>query len=913
MQTTCFSLDRQWRFTCEPQTVLPKTINHGTIYAFAKGNGAQGPAALCFDDSAWEEVTLAHDWQHTVPFDLTGIPSHGYHPSGVCWYRRTFLLEPEDAQQEIELCFDGISGISDLYCNGTKLLHNESCYNGFSLSITDIAHFGSNPNIIAVRVDKTVWEGWWYEGCGINRHCTLQKHPRLHVAHDGLWVKPQRMSEGKWRVDCEATISNASPTPAKGELTLQIEGPSAPASKALPIALGAYEQCAFSMHFTVSSPQLWDIEEPALYKLHAAVVSAQGTDLAQTQFGFRTLRVDADSGFWLNDRPVKLLGTCNHQDHAGIGAAIPKELWRYRLNLLKQMGSNAYRCSHNPPPPELLELCDEMGILVMDENRCFSTADDALALLRSMVRRDRNHPCVVMYSLFNEEPLQGTPIGKRLALHQMAEVKKLDDTRPVLGALDGGIFEDLGANHCLDITGINYHTNNFDAFHQKYPHQPLISSELASAFATRGQCLTSPAAQVFGNYDEDCAAWGETAREANQAVLSRPYVMGMFIWTGFDYRGEPTPYEWPSVSSHFGIMDTCGFPKDVYYLYQAFWKKEPCLHLFPHWNHPAGTCVRIMAYSNLEQIELFLNGRSLGSQPNSPAVPAEWQVPFEAGTLLAKGYRNGECIISAKRETAGKPVKLLFQSAMPCLYPDTDSVAAVTLFAADSEERECPTAKSLLTVEVEGGKLLGVGNGNPNDHGPDISNTCRLYHGRCQLIVSALPNATQLTLHASARGLHAATLTLPIHERPALADLPASDVHVLDGWRMSHTLTHERPDPAQALGVGDMNSMESVSFIGTPQAAMDGCNGLYGLYQAPVELGRAGEKRRLVFARVRGFIEVYLDAQLLCSQSCPDDHRLEAVIPPDACGSQRISVIVQNNTADGRAGILDPVLLITTK
>lgn len=913
MQTTWFSLDRKWRFTHSLQSVLPKFLTHETVYAFSKGNGAQGAAMLNFDDSAWEEVTLPHDSQHELPFDLTGIPSHGYLPSGACWYRRTFLLDPSDAEAEIQLIFDGISGISDIYVNGTKLLHNESCYNSFALSLSDIANFGVTPNLITVRVDKTTWEGWWYEGCGINRHVWLVKHPRLHIVKDGLWIKPVKVSGEKWRVDCEFTLSNTSANALCGTLHASSLDPKGTkqAAIALPVSLASYEQRTYCASFETSNPDLWTLDSPALYKLHAQVISEQGTDEANVRYGYRTIRVDSETGFYLNDIPVKLLGTCNHLDHAGVGSAVPKDLWRYRLSMLKEMGSNAFRCSHNPPPPELLELCDEMGILVMDENRSYSTAPDALQLLASMLRRDRNHPCVVMYSLFNEEPMQGTAKGQRLALHQMAELKKLDDTRPILGAFNGGFFEEIGAGTCLDITGINYYVDSYDEFHQKYPYQPMLSSESASAFATRGQVESNTKAQVFGNYDEDCAAWGQTARDANIAVLSRPFVMGLFVWTGFDYRGEPTPYEWPSVSSHFGIMDTCGYPKDVYYLYQAFWRKEPCLHILPHWNHPKGKLVRVMAYSNCDEVELFLNGRSLGKQTNDLANPPSWHVPFEKGTLSANGYTGGNCTVTDKRETAGAAAKLCLQSLMPALYSDPDSVIAVTVFAADEQDLECPTAKNRISITIDGGDLLGVGNGDPNSHDPDISSSCNLFHGRCQLLVRAKHGAKKVMIRAASHALRPSELTMTVTDRPFPPALMPTAMRTIDGWRASHNALSQRPDPAVTLSINDMNSMEPITFEGTPQRILEDKDGMYCLYQAKADVGDVSTKRYLIISRARGFVEVFANTLPLGSKHCFIDDRIEIEIPSSYVGVCHFSIIIQNHTVDKRAGILDPITIVS--
>jgi beta-galactosidase len=531
MQQQRFCLDRGWRFTKTPHSVLPRIITHDTVYGYAKGDGAQGPAMLNFNDADWLTVDLPHDWQHTEPVDMTGVVSHGYQRTGVSWYRRTFLMDAADAGGEVFLTFDGISGISDVYVNGAKLRHNESCYNGFTLRLTDILNFGATPNVIAVRVDKTSWEGWWYEGCGINRHVWLHLRPWLHLAEDGVWVKPV-CENGAWRAELEWTLENGGPDAFAGTLTAEVTAPDGSAvwRSELPVGAAGFSTVIVSAVCPVDSPVLWDIDMPRQYTLRTALATPAGQDEATTRFGLRETRFDANEGFFLNGRPLKLFGVCNHLDHAGIGTTIPRDLWRYRVQLLKGMGCNAYRCSHNPPPPELLDVCDELGLLVMDENRSFSTSEAALELLRAMVRRDRNHPSVILYSLFNEEPMQGTSKGRRIAMRQRAEVRRLDDTRACMGALNGGMFEPDGAATALDVTGVNYFLDSFDRFHALHPDQPMLSSETVSAFATRGCVENDTAEQVFGNYDKPTRTGARRCAKprggASQAVHG-----GLFVWT----------------------------------------------------------------------------------------------------------------------------------------------------------------------------------------------------------------------------------------------------------------------------------------------------------------------------------------------------------------------------------------------
>lgn len=906
-----YCLDRNWRFTKTPHGVLPRIITHDTVYAFAKGDGAQGPAMLNFNDEDWQCVDLPHDWQHTEPFDMTGVVSHGYQRTGVSWYRRTFIMDAADADGDILLTFDGISGISDVYVNGAKLLHNESCYNSLSLRLTDILNFGATPNVVAVRVDKTTWEGWWYEGCGINRHVWLEKRPWLHIAAEGVWVKPV-YNDGTWNAQIEWTLENAGSEAYQGTLEAEVISPEAQTVHrfTLPVAAEGFGRATLTAACPVDNPVLWDLEKPSLYTLRTALSSPAGTDRNSTRFGLRKTRFDAREGFFLNDKPVKLLGVCNHMDHAGIGATIPRDLWRYRVQLLKGMGCNAYRCSHNPPPPELLDVCDELGMLVMDENRSFSTSVYALELLESMVRRDRNHPSVILYSLFNEEPLQGTPKGKRLALRQQANVRMLDDSRPCIGAFNGGMFEPDGAATVLGVTGINYFLDSFDRFHELFPNQPMLSSETVSAFATRGCVETDEAAQVFSNYDEACADWGETVRQANTAVLARPFMMGLFVWTGFDYRGEPTPHEWPSVSSHFGVMDACGFPKDTYYLYRAYWTRMPSVHVLPHWNHRRGAEVRVMAYANCDEVELFLNGRSLGRQVNDMAVQTTWHVKFEPGELKAVGYNGGRPVAEDTALTAGTAVRLRLDAPMQKLYPDTDSLAVINLSCEDEHGVFCPKEKARLAITVEGGRLLGVGNGDPNCHDRDDDTRVRLFNGRAQALVAADGTAPQLRVIVSGERFGDASIILPVGQRPFPSSVPTANMRVINGWRVSHTASVEKPDVTVEPTFSDVNAMEPVTFTGTWQTVLEGHPEEYALYRARADIGPSSRGRHLVLSSVQGTVEVYVNHKMLRRQECFVKNRMEVELPLSLFGECHLTIILQNQTVDRHASILEPICLV---
>ncbi len=648
-----FSMDRDWSFQEGEHTVLPQNRSHDVVYSFSKAGGAMGVCASDFDDSAWQRVDLPHDMQHEQPMKPeTASPNHGYREGDCCCYRKRFLLPKEAAQGSVRLVFDGVQGVSDVYFNGSKLYHSQSGYTSFTVDLSDIASYGQTPNLLVVLVDGRGWEGWWYEGIGINRHVWLELLPKAHVATDGVWISPV-LKGRRWQADCEITVENLAPEKARFTVEGEVLAPDGQ-----PIAhrsgrgeAEAYREETLRFSFPIEDAKLWSPDSPTLYTLVTRVISGEDIDERRTRFGLRTLRFDANEGFFLNEQPMKLLGTCNHHDHAGIGSALPDDVWRYRIARLKEMGCNALRCSHNNPAPEVLDLCDEMGLLVMDENRWFGTSQAHLGMLRDMVRRDRNHPCVILWSAFNEEPWQGNGKGRRLAQRQMAEIKRLDTTRPVLGAFSGGLLDDDGAADIYDILGVNYAVGIYEELHRKYPSKPIVSTETVSAFATRGQTEFDDAAQVFDNYDIHAADWGETVREAAKAIMPRKWVCGLFVWTGFDYRGEPTPYVWPSVSSHFGVMDVCGYPKDTFWLYRAYFLKEPVLHLLPHWNQQPGQSVRVMAYTNCDEVELVQDGVSRGKQAVDPYIQPSWELTWAEGTIEAIGYKGGVEVIRDKRET----------------------------------------------------------------------------------------------------------------------------------------------------------------------------------------------------------------------------------------------------------------------
>jgi beta-galactosidase len=478
----------------------------------------------------------------------------------------------------------------------------------------------------------------------------------------------------------------------------------------------------FTSVLTVANPKLWSLETPYLHKLVSTVISGgKVVDHYETTFGIRTIRFDANEGFFLNGKHVKLQGTNNHQDHAGVGNAVPDSLLEFRMAKLKEMGSNAYRTSHNPPSPELLDICDRVGMLVLDEHRMMGTSPEIMDQLKRLIVRDRNHPSVILWSVGNEEwALEWSETGKRLTTAMQAYVKRLDPTRRVTVAVSGS----GGGNSLVtDVFGFNYYMqNDIDKMHSMFPDRPVVGTEESSSNNTRGVYVEDREHQHLVAYDHKATPKHATVEEAWTFHASRPFSAGMFIWTGFDYRGEPTPFGWPAVSSQFGLLDTCGFFKDNAYYLQSWWKTAPMLHLLPHWNWQGkeGQVIDVRAYSNAEEVELSLNGRSLGRKSMRPNSHLQWDVKYEPGTLIARGYAKGKEVAHDSIETTGPAAALQLIPNESSINADSEDVSVVTVRVNDAKQRMVPTAENEVSFSLSGsGRIIGVGNGDPSSHEPD--------------------------------------------------------------------------------------------------------------------------------------------------------------------------------------------------
>lgn len=697
----------------------------------AKTGFATGAAAAEFDDRAWRELDLPHDWAVETPFDGRASGSHGskaigrhFPEASVGWYRKTFPIPAADLGKRISLEFDGVFRDCQVWVNGHYLGREESGYTSFVHNLTECLNYGGH-NVVAVRVDASLEEGWFYEGAGIYRHVWLVKTNPVHIERYGTCVT-SKVSGSVAEVTVRTALRNESLESTGVRITQTIidsAGKQVARTKSDEVKLPIGERQEPTLAVNVEQPQLWSLETPQLYQVVTELHAGNKLlDKDVTSFGIRTIEFDPEKGFFLNGNHVRLHGVNNHQDHAGVGGAIPDALQEFRIARLKEVGCNAYRCSHHPPSPELLDCCDRLGMLVIDENRAMGTSAPQLQQLEQMIRRDRNHPSIILWSIGNEEwGIEGNEKGERVASTMQALVQRLDPTRRVTVASSGNWGG--GVSIPIDVMGFNYYTHgNTDEFHQQFPTKPSIATEEGSTFSTRGVYFEDRARQHLTAYDENCPDWGSLARNGWGHYANRNYVAGVFIWTGFDYRGETTPFEWPAISSQFGILDTCGFRKDNSYYYQAQWTDTPFVHLFPHWNWSGKERqpIRVWAHSNCDQIELFLNDRSLGRQDIQRNSHAEWRVPYEPSALLAKGWRDGVQVAEKRIDTTGPAVGIKLTPHRSFLNADGHDVAIVTVEAVDAEGRHVPTADHEISFQLTGaGRFAGVGNGDPSSHEPD--------------------------------------------------------------------------------------------------------------------------------------------------------------------------------------------------
>lgn len=728
--------DNGWKFAFGNASDPAKDFGCGTEYFnyLTKANSGhnEGPYCNKFDEGRWEakwtDVTLPHDWVVDLPFDKNASHSHGYKTVGykypetsIGWYRKTFFIPKEDAGKHISLQFDGIFRDARVWVNGFYLGTEPSGYATQVYGISEYLNYGGD-NLVTVRVDATFEEGWFYEGAGIYRHVWLDKANPLHVAPFGTFIYASLNDNfDEASVTVETTVDNKSLESADYEVHNTLVAPDGKITRFTVCAekgLLPKSERLTSVTATIEEPLLWDIDNPNLYTLITEIVKEGATiDVKTTKTGIRDARFDADEGFLLNGKSVKLKGVNLHQDHAGVGAAIPDALQAYRLRELKKYGVNAYRSSHNPMSPAMIEACDSLGIIVIEENRLIGINDEHIRLLKNMIHRDRNHPSIVVWSIGNEEwSTEWNDFGKRIAESMREYCHRLDPTRPMTVATAGG----PSIIAPVDVAGYNYVIQNpIDRHRADYPDRKAVGTEETTGCGARGIYYDDHANGLMKAINRTVSGPDSIYNAIERGwkfYAERPWLGGLFYWTGFDYRGEPNPMAYPATGSQFGFLDYCGFPKDEAFYIKSWWTSEPVLHIFPHWNLKGheGENVEIWAYSNMDEIELFVNGKSLGRKQMPINGHLSWNAIYEPGYVKAVGYKNGKKNMETKIETTNAPSKLALSADRSTIQADNMDVAVVTVRVLDNKNRFVPDANINIDITAEGPiRILGVGNGDP--------------------------------------------------------------------------------------------------------------------------------------------------------------------------------------------------------
>ncbi|WP_370174306.1 sugar-binding domain-containing protein [Leeuwenhoekiella palythoae] len=750
---------------------------------------------------SWRSLNLPHDWsiEGTFNEEHPTKPEGGALPAGIGWYRKTFTVPKDWKNKSVAIEFDGVYRNSEVWINGKYLGKRPNGYISFSYDLSDYLNHGNEPNVIAVKVDNSSQpNSRWYTGSGIYRNVRLIATQKLHIAHWGTSVKTPLVTTEMAEVELAVKLQNDSEIDKVYRIVSQIFN-----SKNQQVAritskertILAKKTDSITGTTTIENPQLWSIQEPNLYNIVTTIYeNDKAVDTYQTPLGIRFFDFNAKNGFSLNGIATKILGVCLHHDNGALGAVANIHAIRRKLEILKEMGVNGIRTAHNPPSLELLKLCDEMGFIVQDE--AFDVwsqkkvAEDYhkdweewhIKDLQDLIRRDRNHPSVFMWSIGNEIREQFDSTGIALTKELVGLVKELDETRPVTCALTENIPEKnfIYQSGALDVLGFNYKHKDYQYLPERFKGEKLIASETMSALATRGHYdLPSdtikrwpPAhnADFDGNsdftvtaFDKVSAYWGSTHEETWKTVKDLDFIAGLYVWTGFDYLGEPIPYPYPARSSYFGIVDLAGFPKDVYYMYQSEWTDKSVLHVFPHWNWNEGQEIDVWAYyNNADEVELFLNGNSLGKRfKTDNDLHVSWKVKYSPGVLKAVSKKDDKIILEREVITSGKPAKLKLSADKAELVNDYYDIAYVTIEVLDTENNSVPEAKNTIDIKVSGGaKLVGVDNGYQANLDSFKSNSVRVYNGKAIAILQSNGKLEDIILEATSQNLENEKLQL---------------------------------------------------------------------------------------------------------------------------------------------------------
>jgi beta-galactosidase len=790
--------------TASAQT--PRRASFDADWKFNLGD-ADGADKPDLDDSKWRTLDLPHDWmiegvtgkdpsKMDGPFDRKspGGDGNGWLDGGVGWYRKTFTIPAADKGKHIAIDFDGVYMNSEVWLNGVSLGKHPYGYTSFEYDLTPHLKYGDEKNVIAVRAEVVQPCSRFYSGAGIYRNVWLVTTNAVHVAHWGTYVT-STIENDKATIVENVTVVNDGPEPVSFVIASTLIDPDGKSPDAIftsPVKLAPGKSETILANLYVFNPKRWSIDSPLLYKLPTEVkIGDKVVDHIETTLGIRTIEFTVDDGFHLNGKRVQIQGVCDHHDLGCLGAAVNRRAIQRQLEVLRSFGVNAIRTSHYPPAPELLDLCDEMGFIVMDE--AFDEWKDSKTQygygqffdewserdIVSMVHRDRNHPSIVMWSIGNEIPEQRSKNGEAMATRLADIVKREDPTRPTVSAMNSaGAALKSGFSKPLDIFGVNYNIGFYDN-PEVHGKKPMLGSETASALSSRGEYGLKLGAdgkiQMPKEFNHQCSgydinkpSWGNLAQTSLEAFKTHPWMAGEFVWTGFDYIGEPTPFNWPSRSSYFGIVDLAGFPKDRYYLYKSQWTNEPVVHLLPHWNWEqfAGKEIPVWCFTNADSVELFLNDKSQGEKTwatDKKDLHLEWQVPFAPGTLKAVGKKDGKIIATDIIKTAGKPAKILLKADRSEIKPAGRDLSFVTVSVVDADGNICPTAGDEIKFTVEGpGKIAGLDNGDATNHESFQGSQHKVFNGLGLVVLEAGKTAGEIHLTATGDELAPASISIAV-------------------------------------------------------------------------------------------------------------------------------------------------------
>jgi len=765
----------------------------------------------------WRTLNLPHDWSIEGQFDEKSPAGYGGGSlnGGLGWYKKSFKVALENKEKITSIIFDGVYRNSQVWINGHYLGKRPNGYIGFQYDLSPYLNYGDKINEIIVKVDNSKQpNSRWYSGSGIFRNIWLETTNKLHVDQWGTYITTSKVTAQTASVHIETTLKNRYNSSKSAVVTTTIfKNYTKITSATQNVTIAANASQVQNQDIIVKNPVLWSVEKPEQYTA-VTTISIESTiiDEYKTNFGIRNFKFDLNKGFILNGKQVKIKGVCMHHDLGPLGSAINTRAIERQLEILKEMGVNGIRTSHNPPAPELLDLCDKMGFIVMDEafdmwKKSKTKYDYSLDWdqwhakdLQDQILRDRNHPSIFMWSIGNEIPEQWSDEGVVIAKELSVIVKKLDTTRLVTAAMNPVVnmnidevtlqfeksktyFNKLATSGALDIIGYNYAHQTFEHHQKNFPNIPFIATETTSALETRGyydsvsdvikkwpvrwdlKFTDGNPGNTVSAYDQVQAPWGSTHEATWKVMKKYDFLAGMYIWTGFDYIGEPTPYEWPSVSSYFGIVDLAGFPKDVYYMYQSEWTNKTVLHLFPHWNWKSGQNVDVWVYyNNADEVELFLNGKSLGTKKKiEDDLHIMWRVPFQAGTLKAVSRKNEKIVKETAIQTAENPAKLKLTADRKTINADGDDLSFVTVEITDQKGVLSPKANNEIQFSLKGsGKIVGVCSGDPVSHESYKGTKHTALNGKCLVVIQAGTKSEKLELTASANGLKSSTTIINV-------------------------------------------------------------------------------------------------------------------------------------------------------